>query len=109
MTDELTAKTPSKTPAQHVASLVQAGPGLEHTDVSPVKRFMVRVPMNTIAYIESLAEASGRSRNFLIGQLLVVGIQAVVDELPENERDHVQGGWLMKMSEQLEQLDEESE
>jgi hypothetical protein len=100
MTDELIPKTP----AQHVAALIKAGPGLEQDD-SPIKRFIVRLPINTVAYIDALGEHGGRSRNFMIGQLLVVGVQSVVDELPENERDQVQLAWLRKMSEMAEEVE----
>jgi hypothetical protein len=87
-----------KTPAEHVASLVKAGPGLE-VDDSPIRRFVVRLPINTVAYLDALAEHGGRSRNFMIGQLLIVGVQAVVDALPDAERDQVQMAWLVKCGE----------
>lgn len=95
MTDELIPKTP----AQHVAALVKAGPGLPNEDDSPIKRFMVRLPVNAVAYVEALAEHGGRSRNFMIGQLLVVGVHAVIDELPEDERARVVLAWLRKIDE----------
>jgi hypothetical protein len=96
MTDELIPKTP----AQHVAALVKAGPGLQQgEDDSLIKRFMVRLPINTVAFVEAIAEHGGRSRNFMIGQLLIVGCQAVIDELPEAERDQVQLAWLRKIDE----------
>jgi predicted transcriptional regulator len=94
-------KIAEKTPADYVASLVKAGPGIEIDD-SPVRRFVVRLPSNTVAYVDALAEHGGRSRNFMISQLLIVGVQAVIDALPDGERESVQGSWLLKMSEYAE-------
>jgi hypothetical protein len=96
-----------KTPAQHVAAQLQAGP--RERDDSPYVRANIRIPASTLALLEAFAEHADRSRNYMIDQLVIVGGQAVLDALPEAERDAVQLLWLQKQGQLTQQAIEEGE
>jgi len=98
-----------KTPAEHLAALLQgASP---RSDDEPLSfRLNLRLPPTTAAMVAAFAEHARRSRNFMADQLLIVGAQATLDAMPEAERDQVQGLWLIKQSQFIDQAaNEENE
>lgn len=93
-----------KTPAQHVAALLQGGASLADRE-TPEMRIVLRAPASTVAFVDAFAERGERSRNFMLCNLLVVAIQAVLDELPEAERDSLQVAWLNKQADLVERAE----
>ncbi len=81
-----------KTPAQYVAAQLQGGEGPE--DHSPRRRIILVIPASSLALVEAMAEKARRSRNFMLNNVIAVGVQAVIDALPDSERDEVQLDWL---------------
>ena len=95
-----------KTPAEHLAALLQgAAPSTD--DGLPRFRVNLRLPPTTAAMVAAFAEHARRSRNFMADQLLIVGAQATLDAMPEDERSQVQGLWLVKQSQFMDQIENE--
>lgn len=85
------------TPAQEVANLFHYP---DEPDEGPLRTITLRVPSGRLAWIDALAKNADRSRNVMAGQLLRVGISAVLGELSDDVRsgvesdviDHLQEG-----------------
>ena len=87
-------------PAEHVAAQLQSR--TDPSDDSPDIRTHVRIAVSSMAIVVAMAERADRSRNYIINQLLVVGAQAVLDAMPEAERDAVILSSLAKQSDLVE-------
>lgn len=75
------------TPAEHLAHLI-LGPKSDEGKVDePFVKVSLRLPVSTIAYLDSFAFSAERSRNFIAQNCIVVGIHAVMEALPETERN----------------------
>jgi hypothetical protein len=93
---------PEKTPAQRVALQLQGGDGPE--DPWPKRRIILVISASSLAMVEAMADKARRSRNFMLNNLMAVGVQSVIDALPESERDEVQLDWLERCG-QLEEAE----
>lgn len=79
----------SVTPAQHMANLIVAsGKGSDESS-EPLIRTSVRYPVSLLAYVDAMAAACERSRTFVLNNLVVIGVQATLEALPEAQRDAV--------------------
>ncbi len=74
-------------PAQEVAGLFIYP---DEPDEGPLRTITLRVPSGRLAWIDALAKNADRSRNAMAGQLLRVGISAVLGELPDAVREEVE-------------------
>jgi len=52
-------------------------------DVTPIRAASIRMPLSRFHLIDVLADRAGVSRNVMANQLLAVGIEATLDQLPE--------------------------
>lgn len=89
-----------KTPAEHLAAQLQ-GSARSPDEDGPIFRLNLRLPASTFALVGAFAEYSDRTKNYIGDQLMVVGAQAVLEAMPEAQRDAVQLRWLQLQSELL--------
>jgi hypothetical protein len=84
--------------SSEVASLfLRSDTGDEEDAAAGVKSITIRVPVGRLAFVDSMAEQAGVSRNVMANHLLGVGVGAVMGELPDVVRDEVEAGVLARM------------
>lgn len=66
-------------------------------EVGEMRVATIRMDAGRIAFIDSMAEQAGVSRNVMANHLLGVGIGAVMAELPDVIRDDINEGVLHRM------------
>ena len=63
-------------------------------DEDDLKGFSVRTSASRLAYLDVMAENAGVSRNRMVNELLRVGMDAVLGELPDVIRGDIETQWL---------------
>ncbi len=81
-------------PAQEVAGLFLFP---DEPDEGPLRTITLRIPSGRLAWIDALAKNADRSRNVMAGQLLRVGISAVLGELPDPVREDIEQSVLVHL------------
>lgn len=66
-------------------------------EVGSMRVATIRMDAGRLAFIDSMAEEAGVSRNVMANHLLGVGIGAVMAELPDVIRDEINEGVLHRM------------
>lgn len=68
------------TNVQMLAALVAGTATIEvNTVLRPIN---YRIPLHVLASVDAMAEAAGKSRNFMLNELLELGVEAVQKALP---------------------------
>jgi len=88
VTDERTPVAPG-TAGQVLAEQILSAASTGVPDEPESERLVLRVPSTVLRAIEALASKSSRSRNYLAVQLLIAGLDSVLANFPDGDRDAV--------------------
>lgn len=80
-------KNEEPTNADMIAALVAGTATIEvKTLLRPIN---YRIPLHVLATVDAMAEAAGKSRNFMLTELLQLGVEAVEKALPTDAGSNV--------------------